>query len=77
MKSIVRTRFWVEAGLASVTGALAVLTVSWRDWIEAATGLDPDRHGGSLEWAIVVGLATICVTLSGLARTEWRRGLPV
>jgi DMSO/TMAO reductase YedYZ heme-binding membrane subunit len=73
MKLTVRVRFWLEAGVASLAGFLAVLTLFWRDWIEATSGLDPDRHSGSLEWAIVAGLFLICVTLSVVARAEWRR----
>jgi hypothetical protein len=67
-----RTRFWIEAGLAVTTGFLAVLTVVWRDWIEAALRVDPDRHSGSLEWLIVAALAVATCTLIALARAEWR-----
>jgi hypothetical protein len=68
-----RTRFCIEAALASACGMLAVLTVFWRDWIEALTRFDPDAGNGSLEWAFVVGLALACVVFSVLARREWRR----
>jgi hypothetical protein len=73
MKSSVRVRFWLEAGLAALSGSLAILTVFWRDWIETLTGFDPDHHNGSLEWAIVAGLALICVLVGTAARAEWRR----
>lgn len=73
MRSTVRVRFWLEVGLASLCGFLAVLTLFWRDWIESPTGLDPDRHSGSLEWAIVVGLCVVCVFVSLVARSEWQR----
>jgi hypothetical protein len=33
-----------------------VLSIFWRDWIEALTGYDPDRHDGTVEWLIVVAL---------------------
>ena len=73
MKSIVRTRFWLEATLASLCGFLAVLTLFWRDWIETMTGFDPDHHNGSIEWAIVAVLVGVCVVVGGAARSEWRR----
>ena len=73
MKSTVRARFWLEAGLASLCGFLAVLTLFWRDWIEALTGFDPDHHNGSFEWAIVVGLLLVSVLVGIVARGEWRR----
>ena len=73
MKSTVRARFWLETGLASLSGFLAVLTLFWRDWIEATTGFDPDHRNGSFEWAIVVGLFVICVVVAFAARVEWRR----
>jgi hypothetical protein len=68
-----RMRFWLEAGLASVCGALAVLTLFVRDWIEALTRFDPDYGNGSLEWALVGGLALACVASGVAARREWRR----
>lgn len=73
MKSNVRARFWLETSLASLCGVLAALTLWWRDWIEALTGFDPDHHNGSFEWAIVAGLALLCIAVSVAARTEWRR----
>jgi len=73
MKRTVRLRFWLETGLASLTGILAIVTLFWRDWIEALTGFDPDHHSGSAEWAIVAGLAAVSVLLAVAARVEWRR----
>jgi hypothetical protein len=68
-----RPRFWAEAVLGTLTGFLFVLTLLWRDWIEAVFRMDPDHHNGSLEWLIVsmLGATTVCFFL--LARTEWRR----
>jgi hypothetical protein len=73
MNAIVRTRFWLEAGLATLCGFSAVLTLFWRDWIEALTGVDPDRHNGSIESLIVAALATSCAVAAFAARGEWRR----
>jgi hypothetical protein len=72
MKSTVRARFWVEATFASLCGLLGVLTLFWRDWIEALTGFDPDHHNGSFEWIIVGGLLLVCILVSAVARAEWR-----
>jgi len=72
MKNAVRIRFWLEAGLA-VGGSLAIVTLFWRDWIEALTGFDADHHNGSLEWAIVAGLVVLSMVLALVARAEWRR----
>lgn len=73
MTSTVRARFWLEAALASLCGFLAVLTLFWRDWIEALTGFDPDHHNGSFEWLIVAVLFLVCIVVGGAARSEWRR----
>lgn len=69
----VRARFWLETAFASLFGCVALLTIVWRDWAEALTGFDPDRHSGSFEWAIVFALIAICVGASSLARSELRR----
>ena len=42
--------------LAVFCGGLAVLSIFWRDWIEALTGYDPDQHNGTVEWLIVIAL---------------------
>lgn len=73
MSSKVRARLWLETALASLCGFLAVLTVFNRQWIEALTGFDPDRHNGSLEWAVVVGLSLLSVAFAKAARAEQRR----
>src|SRR5665647_1708023 len=44
-----RTRFWVEATLTPVSGTLTLVTMFWRDWLEAF-GLDPDHGNGTAEW---------------------------
>jgi hypothetical protein len=73
MKSTVRVVFWLEAGLASLSGALALVTMFWRDWIEAITGFDPDHHSGSIEWLVIAGLLAVCIGVGLAARAEWLR----
>jgi DMSO/TMAO reductase YedYZ heme-binding membrane subunit len=74
-KRQVRARFWVETVLASVTGALFVLTLFWHDWLEAL-GFDPDNHNGTVEWLIVAALFVLCAAFAVSARLEWRRTAP-
>jgi hypothetical protein len=73
MRTGVRRRFWVELGGAAVTGALFVVTVVWRDWIEVLTGAEPDRHSGTLEWLVVMLAGVLTIGLSIGAAVEWRR----
>lgn len=68
-----RARFWSEAGLAGLCGVLAIVTIFWRDWIEALTGFDPDHHNGSFEWLIVAVLFAASVLIGVTARAEWQR----
>jgi uncharacterized membrane protein YidH (DUF202 family) len=65
--------FWVETGLALLSGCLFVVTLVWPDWIEALTGFELDDHSGSVEWGIVITLLIVSVVASILARIEWRR----
>jgi DMSO/TMAO reductase YedYZ heme-binding membrane subunit len=71
-----RVRFWTEAALAALSGVLFVMTIFWKDWIEAVFGVDPDRHSGSLEWAIVAVLLVVTLLFGLLARAEWRGAAP-
>jgi hypothetical protein len=73
MRKALRRRFWVETGLAIVTGVLFVITLVWRDWIEIVFRVDPDSQSGTLEWWIVGALLVITITLLALASYEWRR----
>jgi hypothetical protein len=57
MAAQLRMRFWLESGFGSACGTLAVLTLLWRDWIEALTGFDPDRGSGAVEVTVVLVLA--------------------
>ena len=69
----VRTRFWIEAGLASLTTLLLLLTLVRRDWIEAMFDIDPDNYSGSFEWISLGVLFVVSVAFAALARAEWRR----
>jgi hypothetical protein len=73
MKSALRARFWLETGLSSLCACVFLVTLVWRDWIEALTGADPDQHSGSVEWAIVLTLFVVSLAAGVLARSEWRR----
>ncbi len=73
MRRNFRPLFWIEVGLAAVTGLLALITPVFPDWIEAVSGWDPDQHDGSVEWMIVIGLFVVTVALAGAAALEWRR----
>jgi hypothetical protein len=66
----VRKRFWIEAGLAVLSGLLLVLTLVTREWIEILTGWDPDGGNGAVEWLIVVVLLVATATFGLLARAE-------
>ena len=67
-----RSRCWVEAALAAITGALVFLTFFWHDWFESL-GFDPDHHDGTAEWLIVGALLLVSIAFAGAARSEWRR----
>jgi len=65
--------FWVEAGLATMTGLLAFVTPIFPDWLEFVFGWDPDQSDGSAERLIVAALCPVTVVLVAAARREWRR----
>jgi hypothetical protein len=73
MRNALRRRFWLEAGMATVTSILFVITLVQRDWIEIVFGADPDNRNGTLEWLIVGVLLLVTITLFTLASYEWRR----
>ncbi len=73
MRNALRRRFWLETGLAIVTGILFVITLVQRDWIEVVFGVDPDRRSGALEWLVVGALLVATITLFLLASYEWRK----
>jgi DMSO/TMAO reductase YedYZ heme-binding membrane subunit len=57
----------------SLTGVLAIVTLFWRDWIEAIFGIDPDKGNGAAEWLSVLILLIVSLALAAVARIEWRR----
>jgi DMSO/TMAO reductase YedYZ heme-binding membrane subunit len=73
MKPQLTGRFWTESALASASALLLAVTVIWKDWIEIAFGVDPDRGSGAIEWLIVSALLIATLACSALARYEWRR----
>jgi hypothetical protein len=65
-----RYRIWMAraaASLAILTGVLGVLTIVWRDWIEALTGWTPDLSAGNLELALIA-LLLVAYALLGSSR---------
>jgi hypothetical protein len=70
-------RFWLESTAAGVAAGLGVVTLLWRDWIEAVFGIDPDHGSGAVEWLIVMALSAVAVLLGWTARLEWRGSLRV
>ena len=73
MRRNIRRMFWVEIGLAAITGLLALITPLFPDWIEFVSGWDPDQHDGSVERLIIVGLFAVTVVMVAAAAVEWRR----
>lgn len=68
-----RPVFWIEGLLAVISGISAILTLLWKDWIEILFRVDPDGGNGSTETLVVLVSLGATVTLSVLARREWRR----
>jgi hypothetical protein len=77
MPARLRSRFWLESAIGSVTGIMALVTLFWRDWIETVFRIDPDRGNGSAEWLVVIIFAALTVLLALSARHEWRRAQAV
>ncbi len=69
----IRIKFWIESIAGSLAAALGLLTLVWRDWIEAIFGVDPDHHNGSLEWIIVSALLAVAAGCGALARAHRQR----
>ncbi len=73
MRNALRRRFWLETGIAIITGILFVITFIRNDWIEIVFRVDPDNNNGTFEWLIVGALLLVTITLFILASYEWRR----
>jgi hypothetical protein len=65
-------RAWAELVAALAAGVLGIVTIFWRDWIEALTGWDPDQHSGGAEWFVVAALLAISAVLGLAAARHWR-----
>lgn len=72
MSSHVRTRFWVETGLAALTAVLAVVTQLWPNWIELVFRVDPDHGNGSLERVLVGVCLLVFLASIVVAGAEYR-----
>jgi hypothetical protein len=73
MRNALRRRFWLETGIAIITGILFVITLIRNNWIEIVFRVDPDNNNGTFEWLIVGALLLVTITLFILASYEWRR----
>ena len=65
-------RFLARLSLSAASGFLGLLTLIQKDWIEAVTRWDPDRHAGSVEWAVAGALLALALVFAQSARVEWR-----
>ncbi len=73
MRKALRGRYWLETGLAIVTGILFVVTLVWHNWAEIIFNVDPDQGSGLFEWIVVGALLVVTIALIVLARYEWRK----
>lgn len=71
-----QTRFRTELALAIASGALFVLTLITREWVEMIFRVKPDGGSGAFEWALAVGLLVLTVVFSVLARADYKRLQP-
>jgi len=68
-----RSRFYVETVLGTLSFIGLAMTLINRTWIESLFGVDPDRGSGVLEWAIVAGFVLATLVSLSLAGYELRR----
>ena len=61
-----------EAAVAVLAGALAILTLVWRDWIESLSGWDSDHHNGSVEWLVAAVLLAVALAMATVSRRHWK-----
>jgi hypothetical protein len=62
----------MHAAFSAAAALLLVVTLIVPDWIEAASGVDPDRNSGLAEWAVTGLLVVLTVASARNARREWR-----
>jgi hypothetical protein len=65
-------RFWLQAGFATCTGVLLVLTLAVPRWIEVLFEAEPDAGSGSTEWLAVAALAVATAVAAGLGVRTWQ-----
>ncbi len=63
----------IEFSLAILTGAAGIVTLFWRDWIEALTGWSPDGHNGGFELGLIAVLFIASLASAVLGRMTYRR----
>lgn len=73
MRRNIRRLFWIETGLAAISGLLALITPVFPGWIELVSGWDPDQYDGSFERLIIIGLFVTAVALAVAAVFELQR----
>jgi hypothetical protein len=73
MSRTIRARFLVEAALGSLALVVLVVTLIWRDWIEALFRIDPDAGSGSVERFVALGCGASALILAAVSSREWRR----
>jgi hypothetical protein len=66
------TRFRTLVGLACASALLLLVTLVWRDWIEIAFRVDPDKESGRAEWLVVAVLGATTAVFSLAAKLERR-----
>lgn len=64
--------FWIEVAAATLTAALAAVTLLSRDWVEVLFKVDPDQFTGGFEWTVVAACGLATAALTGLAVHTWR-----
>jgi hypothetical protein len=73
MTKQLRSHFYVEIALGTLSCIGLATTLINRAWIESMFGVDPDQGSGVLEWAIVAGFMLAALVSLSLAGYEWRR----
>ncbi|HEV7915631.1 MAG TPA: hypothetical protein VGP22_17835 [Albitalea sp.] len=76
MKQALSLRFWIEAGLAGLSGSSLALTLVWPDWFERFFGFEPDGGDGSAEWGLTLFLVVCTTAFVSLAWREWQAARP-